>query len=878
MTDRMQNIADVYRVTPRQQDMLALLGEGGAGVLVGQTAWTARRMGDPETLAGAWRLVVARHPVLRTAVFTEGMPEPLQVVRAEAPLHWEEREAPGGLDALEAEERARGFDPAAAPLMRVVQVRLGEDEYRFVWTWSALVLDARSAGLLLEEVAEAYRALRRGEEPPAARAHPYRGYVAWLERQDAAAAEAFWAEALRGAELPAAAAAGRAETRTRQAFLGTAETERLLAAVQQHRLDFGAVAAGAWALALRARTGAAAPLFGLGVAGRPAGLAGSEAMPGSFRSTLPLRLAVDAGADAAGWMRSVQGAQEALRPWEHVSLAQVREWAGLPEGAPLFGSALETAEPESAAAVRPPGGPGWGDVASHDPAEGHPLEVRATAGQEVAVRARFDPARVDAAAVDALLEGFLGALDALGAAPEGRVADLLAAAAERMPARVEVGTSYPEAAEVEAVLSRHPAVAEVNVESDGGGLRARIVPRADAVARDEARKRLSFSLFYFADAADDEAADRYRIYLEGGQFADRNGFEAVWAPERHFHENGGLYPNPSVLSAALAPLTRRVGLRAGSVALPLHHPLRVAEEWSVVDNLSRGRAGISVTSGWIPNDFALAPHNFKNKREVMFRMLDEVRALWRGGTLAATDGAGKEVELRIFPRPVQPELPVWITCSGDPAVFARAGELGHHCLTALLTQPVEEAADKVRVFREARERAGLDPAAARVTLMLHTFVADGPDEALARVREPLTAYLRSHIGLMETMVKSLDLKIDIDEPQWLDYLASFAFERYYRTAALIGTPESCLAMVDRVVAADVDEVACLIDFGVDTESTLAALPRLNTLRAMCAEGAELGPTALRRHLARRIPDLRAPVELAVAADAREAATVDVAAD
>jgi natural product biosynthesis luciferase-like monooxygenase protein len=593
-------------------------------------------------------------------------------------------------------------------------------------------------------------------------------------------------------------------------------------------------------------------------------------MPGSFRSTLPLRVPVDAGADAAGWMRGVQRAREALRPFEHVSHSQVRAWAGLPAGAPLFESALETAAPESDALVRLLGGLAFQDVAREDPSEGHALEVRVTAGQEVAVRARFDPARVDAAAVDALLEGFLGALDAFGAGPERRVAELLAAAGDPGPARVEVGASHAEAAAVEAVLARHPAVESVGVESTGGGLRARIVPRADAVARDRARKRLSFSLFYFADAGDGEGEDKYRIYLEGGQFADRSGFEAVWAPERHFHENGGLYPNPSVLSAALAPLTRRVGLRAGSVALPLHHPLRVAEEWSVVDNLSRGRAGISVTSGWIPNDFALAPHNFSNKREVMFRMIEEVRTLWRGGTLPATDGAGKEVELRIFPRPIQPDLPVWITCSGDPAVFARAGELGHHCLTALLTQPLEEASDKIRVFREARERAGLDPAAARVTLMLHTFVADGLDEALARVKEPLTTYLRSHIGLMETMVKSLDLKIDINEPHWLDYLASFAFERYYRHGAFIGTPESCLAMVDRVVEADVDEVACLIDFGVDTDSTLAALPRLNALRAMCAEGAELGPTALRRHLARRIPDLRAPVAFEVAGAGSEA--------
>ena len=84
----------------------------------------------------------------------------------------------------------------------------------------------------------------------------------------------------------------------------------------------------------------------------------------------------------------------------------------------------------------------------------------------------------------------------------------------------------------------------------------------------------------------------------------------MWTPERHFHPFGGLYPNPALTSAAVAAVTKRVGLRAGSVVLPLHNPLRCAEEWSVVDNLSDGRVGLSFASGWHASDFALMPQNF----------------------------------------------------------------------------------------------------------------------------------------------------------------------------------------------------------------------------------------------------------------------------
>ena len=62
------------------------------------------------------------------------------------------------------------------------------------------------------------------------------------------------------------------------------------------------------------------------------------------------------------------------------------------------------------------------------------------------------------------------------------------------------------------------------------------------------QRPIAFSLFYFASDEGENAADKYRLLIEGARFADANGFEAVWTPERHFHAFGGHYPNPSVAS------------------------------------------------------------------------------------------------------------------------------------------------------------------------------------------------------------------------------------------------------------------------------------------------------------------------------------------
>jgi len=87
------------------------------------------------------------------------------------------------------------------------------------------------------------------------------------------------------------------------------------------------------------------------------------------------------------------------------------------------------------------------------------------------------------------------------------------------------------------------------------------------------------------------------MLLESAKFAVDNGFAAVWTPERHFQRFGGLYGSPSVTAAALSVVTKRIAIRAGSVVLPLQNPLRVAEEWAMIDNLSNGRVAIAAASG-----------------------------------------------------------------------------------------------------------------------------------------------------------------------------------------------------------------------------------------------------------------------------------------
>jgi natural product biosynthesis luciferase-like monooxygenase protein len=339
-------------------------------------------------------------------------------------------------------------------------------------------------------------------------------------------------------------------------------------------------------------------------------------------------------------------------------------------------------------------------------------------------------------------------------------------------------------------------------------------------------KKLDFSLFYFAVSHDDDTTeDRYRLLLDGARFADQHGFSAVWTPERHFDAFGGLYPNPAMTSAALATITERVELRAGSVVLPLHDPIRVAEEWSMIDNLSKGRVSVSFASGWHADDFALAPGNFERRKEVMLEQIDTVRRLWRGESVKVGNGVGREIEVRTYPRPVQAELPFWLTAAGNPETFRQAGEAGAHLLTHLLGQSVDELETKIAVYREAWRAAG-HQGEGQVALMVHTFVGTDVRET---VRGPFREYLRRSFGLVRALAPSLGID---GEPtaEDVEALLDHAFEGYYNGSSLMGTVDECAAMAGRLQEIGVDEVACLIDFGIGSDDVLDSLPLLDEVR------------------------------------------------
>jgi natural product biosynthesis luciferase-like monooxygenase protein len=832
---------------------------------------------DPAILVRAIREVTGRHEALRTTYHPEpGRGWTARIAPApQVPV--ERQEVAGGepeARRIAREEPTRPFDLSLSPL-RARLLRLAPDRHILLLTVHHVVSDTQSLVILVREVAACYRAFHAGDPsrlPPLP--IQYADFAAWQRELLAGGGPAgqrrYWQDRLAGAperplplptDRPRAAEAG---VRGRQVPVGLASELSTRVVEFSHRLGvtpFVTLLAGYAALLGRV-TGAEDLVIGTPVGNRDR--PELEPLIGYVAHALPLRADLRGDPRFGTLVRQVQ--QTLLAAYAHPDLPY-EHLAARPGTTRLFDAVLVLHA-------------------------GLPQEQRLPGATWRLWPVPDAPAMFGAtlAAVTLMLaespEGYTGTLcyadELFEAATAGRLFDqfqtLLAGALRRPETRISGLRLEP--------VPAPPAPAQVD---DPGERRFHLGDPGLPAWLPPARRRqrpLQLSLSYFANDEDELAGDgwpggetpaeggKYRLLLAGARLADRSGLAAVWTPERHFHSFGGLYPSPTATNAALAAATSRIGIRAGSVVLPLHDPIRVAEDWAVIDNLSGGRVGVSFASGWHPDDFVLAPDQFPDRRELLRAGLDTVRALWRGEPVRRRNGVGQEVEVRIRPRPVQAELPFWLTAAGSPHTFALAGELGAGVLTNLMAQSLDDLAGKIRTYREAWRGAG-HPGDGQVTLMLHAFLADEPGRAYETARGPLLRYFRSSVDVARGFAAAQGLAVrpaDLSD-QDLQALLEHGLERYLRHGGLFGTPQSCAGVLEQVRSVGVDEVAALVDYGTSVAETLHSIRLLGELagresnRARAAAATTAGATTARaRELAQAVA-ARAPHPVSGPADA-----------
>ncbi len=409
----------------------------GAGVYVEQVAMVLEEALDAALFETVWREVTHRHEALRTRFVWEGLLEAEQWVDADPELpfayaDWRDRPQDQRGCAFEdylRDDRARGFDLARAPLQRVAVFRVGDADYRAVWTVHHIVADGRSMALVLRELFARYDA-RAGGAPPAQRgATAFAPYAMRLAAPPSGKTEAFWRGILEGFDeatrvpLPPFEEDDAPRFREAQHVLSRELSSQAAAMAREHGLTVNGLFQGALALLLQRYTGEDDVVFGATKAVRHVPEAAEDGV-GLYINTLPLRVRTAPGDRAVPWLERIRDQWRALRDHEHAALSDLSAWSGLPPGTPLFDVYLVYEHGPMDALVKADGAKWRGRRFTLYERTPSPLTLAVYGGDRIEICAEYDGTRFSAPAAERMLGHLACLIDGMVARPEAELASL----------------------------------------------------------------------------------------------------------------------------------------------------------------------------------------------------------------------------------------------------------------------------------------------------------------------------------------------------------------------------------------------------------------------------------------------------------------------
>lgn len=296
---------------------------------------------------------------------------------------------------------------------------------------------------------------------------------------------------------------------------------------------------------------------------------------------------------------------------------------------------------------------------------------------------------------------------------------------------------------------------------------------------------MRFGLFSVVDHYPTELkrslAEFYAELLEQAETADASGFHSFWVAEHHFHEYGAV-PRPSVFLSAVAARTKQIRLGSAVAVLPLDHPLRIAEDYAMLDLISNGRLEFGVGSGYLQHEFdgfnlIEAGADTQLRRQRFDESLDIIRASWSGekvhytGQVFQIDG----VQLNVVPIQ-EPEPPIFIAVlRNEVAPFVGKKHLGMMMIPYATTDKIDElktACDNYKKeYLASGKQKSMEP---RIPFGLHCFCAQSTEEARNFARPYMDRYVRTRLYAKQ---RSFDELIDKDvlavgDPQEIIRIAS----------------------------------------------------------------------------------------------------------
>jgi alkanesulfonate monooxygenase SsuD/methylene tetrahydromethanopterin reductase-like flavin-dependent oxidoreductase (luciferase family) len=304
--------------------------------------------------------------------------------------------------------------------------------------------------------------------------------------------------------------------------------------------------------------------------------------------------------------------------------------------------------------------------------------------------------------------------------------------------------------------------------------------------------------------------------LDEAIYADALGYRSVWIGEHHFNSLGVL-SSPELALAHIAARTSRIRLAPAVTVLPLHHPIRVAEQWASLDLLSNGRVDFAAGRGYDRREYLPFNVSFDDNQAIFEEGMEVVRRLWQADGRISHRGKHYRFEdVTITPRPVQRPLPAYVASFSRPSIEL-AARLGCGLAVAPFAAALTFGGLKqvAELYGETCARAGTQRQRLVCSYFIH-FADDAAAEQAARERQ--VRYYRECVipafpGDPRTAPPSYRYFIDL-----VDRLKKVRPQDLTENSVLLGSPAHITEVLAKVTAAGVDEVILYFNVGLKPHS------------------------------------------------------------
>ena len=292
---------------------------------------------------------------------------------------------------------------------------------------------------------------------------------------------------------------------------------------------------------------------------------------------------------------------------------------------------------------------------------------------------------------------------------------------------------------------------------------------------------MQFGVFYQIPCAERQTpAARYADVLAQVQLADRLGYHTAWLAELHFARRFSVMPAPLLMASALSQTTRHIRLGAAVSLLPLHHPLRIAEEIATLDVLSGGRAVFGIGRGSNPNHYRGYGIPIEERSDRFVEGIDLALRAWQEEPLNYAGQFYHAENVRLEPKPLQrPHPPVYIASNGADT-FPLVGRLGHNILVTPLIITVQGVSDGLDAYRQTLAQHGHNPDAAKVVVNVPVYVDETPAAAQSNFAPTINNYLDT--------LRSMQ-----NNSRGASRAGQLTYEDICRELGAVGTPEQVIA-------------------------------------------------------------------------------------